>query len=250
VAWSEAAREQFFLKRYGAEEGAKRFQEWKDQRDKLEDLQPQGGSVVQEKAPQRRRSNKTNAKEMQSGLAVLIAGTDLAVAQVSRQWASVPRLSGSKELLNRYLAEVFGVGGANEVDRLAAALTDVLRNNPWLGRFFDSVKKQGGWVKLVAVISAIIVPRLIQAGIIPNPFAQGAENAAAGMEGGGAHGDHRDDRFGQVAADEQPVAEDENPFRRAEIESRLDAVRRSPNGDPRFGHARPAPHQVGAEAEI
>jgi len=218
VAWTEEARRALYVRRYGEDAGAEKFEEWQAKAESRDEpLQQAGSNVAGERAPKRtpRKSSKVDKEAMATGIAALIAVSDVGLAELSPKWASVPRLTGSEELLQKLVADTFG--GGNEIERLAAAIADVVHGNEWLTSVLASAKKSSGSLKLLAVIGAILVPRLIAAGIIPSPFG-GPADVPADVESGGTHGDRGDDGLGQVGPDVAPVA-DTTPLHSVEVQS-------------------------------
>jgi len=246
-AWTEAGRRAYYRKKYGEEEGETRYQQWVDERERNESVEPQTGRIVSEKAPTR-RTKKPNPKEIQSGVALLIASVDIGAANTVPSWGRVSRLSGSEELLTRYFGEVFGGKDTPEVDRLAEAITQVVKENRWIAQLFETARKSGGWLKLAAVLSSIMIPRMIQAGLIPNPFGA-MSDAAPNMEGGGAYGPRGDDGFGQVTPDE-PSPPDPAAFRGPEEQGGFGPVPGSEAQPHGRRHGRSAQPPSGDPAEV
>jgi hypothetical protein len=236
MAWSDAARHEVYVRRYGEEEGEARYQAWQDKHAANEESQPQGGDIVGEKEPASQRATRTRStrkptvadkKDLQATISVVIASADKYVSHniPAELWKP---LTGTEEILDKYVGDAFG---GNEVERLSGALADVLAGNKWLVAAMKRAQKTGGWVKLMAALVSVLGPRLVALGIIPNPFDMGgSSDGAPDMAGGGAYGGDRPDGGGEVRPDIFSPIADTSALRGAEEQGGFGEVPGSQNG--------------------
>src|SRR5580692_386920 len=89
MAWSETARHAFYTRRYGEEEGERRFEEWMDKADQESVAPRQDGSV----APERPRSSgggrtsKPKPADVYAAMATAIYALDTGTTWIYPRWA-------------------------------------------------------------------------------------------------------------------------------------------------------------------
>jgi hypothetical protein len=208
MAWSESARRAYYVAKYGDEEGEERFQAWMLQHD---NETPKDQDAPKAKArPRSRAKQKLDHDPTAQAVAIGIATADKIVAQfLYPPWRE-------EQLTDE------------EIGRLAHATADEIIQSETLTRWFLSVtefaSKGGAHTRFAIAVAYIMYPRMVARGMLPDFLGQMVpSDAAADMEGRGAHGDHRPDRFGQVDPD-VPMAGDEGPLRRPEVEGGFDEV--------------------------
>jgi hypothetical protein len=208
VAWSENARRAFFVKRYGEELGEEKFQEWMDAQNAAPTRQ-EGDAAAKPKA--KPRSRKHPKLEHDSTAQVVAAG----IATADRVVANFLYPPWRTEQLSD-----------EEIGRLAHATADEILQSETLTRWFIQVMefagKGGAHTKFAIAVAYIMYPRMVRRGMIPDFLGQVATDATD-VEGGGAHGDHWADGFGEVHPD-VPLAGDPNAFRGPEEQGGFDQV--------------------------
>lgn len=249
MAWGDLARRNFYIDRYGEEDGQRRYDEWiakKELEKPPEEPKQQEGSIYVDNPtpkPKRQRTTSTRSRskkvdplefeDTKAVISVLIAGGDKLGEFVSPTWAKVPRLSGGDEIIARYL-DALTNSEQPEVDRLASALAEAYGENQWLAKVFRAAQKYGTktapFVKLAAACLSIFLPRLLALGIIPNPFGEVPPNDSANMEGGGTHGADRDDGQREISPDELSSGHMPEAVYRTEEQSGQREIPASTNG--------------------
>jgi hypothetical protein len=190
VAWSEAARRAFYVKKYGEEEGEAKFQEWMDRQDLAAEQPRQEGSVVEPKrrSSTRKGKRKLDADTAYNGMAIAIATADKALANfLYPPWKE-------EQLTNE------------EIGRLARATGDEILQSETLTRWFLSAlevtNKGGPHARLLIAVAMIAYPRMVRRGMVPDFLPDLAGYEPPDVAGGGAHGDPGADGFGEVPLDE------------------------------------------------
>lgn len=203
MAWSEAARHAFYTKRYGEEEGERRFEEWMDRQDAGESPR-QDGDVNEKPKPRPALRGKPKPADVYAAMGTAIYALDTGATWIYPSWAA--------ERLTQ-----------EEIGRLAQATGDEVLNSKQLTAWLMRASKSGVHVKLALVVASIAIPRMVNHGMLPS----GMEADAADLAGRGAHGDHWPDGFGEVDLDVE-MAGDPDAFRSAEVEGGLDEVPEQP----------------------
>jgi hypothetical protein len=211
MAWGEAARRAFYVKKHGEELGEEKFQEWmlehENDAPKDRDAKPKPKPRTRAKQP------KLDHDPTAQAVAVGIATADRIVAQfLYPPWA--------EEQLS-----------AEEIGRLSQATADEIIQSETLTKWFLQVtefaQKGGAHTRFAIAIAYIMYPRMVKRGMLPDFLGRMGPADAAGMEGWGTHGDHRPDGFGEVDPD-VPMAGDEEPLHSVEVEGGLDEVPAEP----------------------
>lgn len=234
MAWSESARRAFYVTRYGEEEGEERFQQWA-----LEHEQDPPKDTADKPKAKPRASSKKAAKlehnPTAQAVAIGIATADKIVAQfLYPPWAE-------EQLTDE------------EIGRLAHATADEIIQSETLTKWFIQVtefaSKGGAHTRFAIAIAYIMYPRMVKRGMLPDFLGQMVQPDAAGMEGWGAHGDHRPDGEWEVHPDGEVVA-DAGPLRGAEEQGGLDEVSEVPPGPKRSRNGRHAADEDRLEAAV
>jgi hypothetical protein len=211
MAWSENARHAFYTRRFGEEEGERRFEEWMDRQDQGASPRQDGSVAPDRPAPRGGgRSAKPKPADVYAAMGTAIYALDTGATWFSPTWAA--------ERLTQ-----------EEIGRLAQATGDEVLNSKQLTAWLMRASKSGVHVKLALVVASIAIPRMVNHGMLPAQVATDAADVA----GRGAHGDYWPDGLGEVDPDEQ-VAGDPDALRGAEEQGGLDAVPEEPT----YAHGR------------
>jgi len=200
MAWSETARRAFYTRKYGEEEGERRFEEWMDRSESGQEGPRQEGSVQPKPSPR----GKPKPADVYAACATAIYAVDTGATWFIPSWAQ-ERLT------------------AEEIGRLAQATGDEVLNSKQLTAWLMRASKSGVHVKLALVLASIAIPRMVNHGMLPAQVAADAADVASR----GAHGDRWDDGLGEVPADE-PMAGYADPLRGPEVEGGYDEVPEEP----------------------
>lgn len=254
MTWGDLARRNFYIDRYGEEDGQRRYDEWIAKKGisaetATEPKQQEGSIYVEEPNPKPKRTRtattRSRAKKAEplefddakAVISVIIAGGDKLGEMVSPTWAKVPRLTGGDEIIARYL-DALTNSDQPEVDRLASALAEAYGENQWLAKVFRAAQKYGTktapFVKLAAACLSIFLPRLLALGLIPNPFGEVPPNDP-NMEGGGTHGTSGDDGEREISIDELSSGSMPEAVYRTEEQSGQREIPASTNGHQSVG---------------
>lgn len=232
MAWSEAARRAFYVTRYGEEEGEEKFQQWA-----LEHESDPPKEKAEPKArakPRSRKAAKLDHDPTAQAVAIGIATADKIVAQFLYPPWKEESLSDE------------------EIGRLAHATADEIIQSETLTKWFIQVtefaSKGGAHTRFAIAIAYIMYPRMVRRGMLPDFLGQVPADVA-GMEGWGAHGDHRPDGFGEVDPD-VPLAGDAGPLHSVEEQGGLDEISEVPPRPKRERNGRHAADENSLEAAV
>lgn len=176
MAWGEAARRAFYVRKHGEEEGEERFQQWM--------LEHEGEAIRQDgdvsPKPRARPAGKPRPADVYAAMATAIYALDTCATWVSPTWV--------QERLTQ-----------EEIGRLAQATGDEVLNSKQLTAWLMRASKSGVHVKLALVVASIAIPRMKNHGMLPAQVAADAADVASG----GARSNQWTDGQWEVGADEQ-----------------------------------------------
>ena len=188
-------------KKYGEEEGERKFAEWRAKRadgNASAPVRPRGSG---ERAPRGRVAQSARKRDVYAGVSAGVFLADTLACYVSPSWR--------EEHLT-----------PEEVGRLGIALGDEILTSKTLTKWVLTAQKSSVHMRLALVCATIAMPRMASRGMLPEELA----DAFAGMASGGAHGNFRDDGFGEVGPDVATPDGDAETLRRVQNESGFDGV--------------------------
>lgn len=241
MGWSDTAKLQYYVRRYGEAEGRAKFEQKTGLDAATVDIpsdapmdDSQAGTDAERKP---RRTSTVRGKKPARGEVLAVTATAVSMADRGAAW-------------------VFPVWRDDaltheEIGLLADALTDEIMSSERLLAQFIKMQKAGRHTKLAYAVAMIALPRLAKHGMIPGVNnADAAPNGATGpVESGGAYGASGNDGQWEVYTgggftQSAPV------FRGPEVQSGQGDVPVGDDGEVTYGNGRPTGLPRGAYAAM